>query len=236
MRKNPLILNECEDEESPIEGLSSGSFPYGISQVPFRCKTPQEEKSMEFLAGFLGILQDSQTLALKPKLGWAVRDAEWIELALARIKKDHQTFPPADFDRIKQGVLLGFLNFSGEMFQFYKETDGAILFPEKTEMTCQILSFEKRERVKFSSPTGWTKICELSDGSCYAYTAEGDLGHWKFPFIHTNLEKIEKPEKCPVVALSFAELLEKILNIKDKIFHEEEGFKPHGWREIPQKF
>jgi len=30
---------------------------------------------MEFLGGFVGISQDSQTLALRPEIGWAVLEA-----------------------------------------------------------------------------------------------------------------------------------------------------------------
>jgi hypothetical protein len=31
---------------------------------------------MQFLAGFVGIKQDEESLALRPEIGWAVREVE----------------------------------------------------------------------------------------------------------------------------------------------------------------
>jgi len=31
---------------------------------------------MEFLGGFVGVSQDSGTLALRPEIGWAIRSAD----------------------------------------------------------------------------------------------------------------------------------------------------------------
>jgi hypothetical protein len=56
---------------------------------------------MEFLGRFLGVTQDPSTLALRPKLGWAVRRGSAMDLSLARLS-GHDPAPPLDspeFDR-----------------------------------------------------------------------------------------------------------------------------------------
>ncbi len=57
-------------------GLVSRDFPGGASKVPFKWLYYGEEFPMEFIGGFVGVKQGQSTLALKPKIGWAVRDAK----------------------------------------------------------------------------------------------------------------------------------------------------------------
>jgi hypothetical protein len=58
-------------------GPETNSFPMGLSKVPFEWSFPNLNLTfdMEFLGGFVGISQDSQTLALRPEIGWAVLEA-----------------------------------------------------------------------------------------------------------------------------------------------------------------
>ncbi|MBN3907274.1 MAG: DUF4419 domain-containing protein [Nostoc sp. NMS1] len=56
-------------------GISADSLPLGISQAPFRLQMAGEkEYSLELLAGFIGVRQDSQSQTLQPEIGWAVRE------------------------------------------------------------------------------------------------------------------------------------------------------------------
>ena len=50
------------------------SLPSGLSQVPFRWNYLDKTFAMEFLGGFVGVAQDEGSLALRPEIGWAVRD------------------------------------------------------------------------------------------------------------------------------------------------------------------
>jgi hypothetical protein len=56
-------------------GFSADSFPSGLSNAPFRWDYLDRSFDMEFLGGFVGVSQDKDTLALKPEIGWAVREA-----------------------------------------------------------------------------------------------------------------------------------------------------------------
>ncbi|MGC9524372.1 MAG: DUF4419 domain-containing protein [Limnospira sp.] len=72
-----------EVEGTPIAGLKditlSGSlthsqFPSGLSVAPFEWLYYSRQYDMEFIAGFTSYTQDQNTLALRPKIGWAVRE------------------------------------------------------------------------------------------------------------------------------------------------------------------
>ena len=57
-----------------VEGATLEDIPGGLSKAPFRWAFPEREVPMEFLAGFVGVAQDHETLALSPEIGWAVRE------------------------------------------------------------------------------------------------------------------------------------------------------------------
>lgn len=56
-------------------GPGTGEFPGGLSTAPFTWEFPHEKFAMEFVAGFVGVSQDPETLGVRPAIGWAVRDA-----------------------------------------------------------------------------------------------------------------------------------------------------------------
>ena len=97
-RKTPLMEDEEEDEfdgpddeegEFPsldlsalravssnrVTSLRSNDLPSGLSRAPFLWKYLDRQFAMEFIAGFIGITQDIETLRLRPKIGWAIRPA-----------------------------------------------------------------------------------------------------------------------------------------------------------------
>jgi hypothetical protein len=58
-----------------VEGPTMQGLPGGLSKAPFRWELPGRDVDMEFLGGFMGVAQDHETLALRPEIGWAVREA-----------------------------------------------------------------------------------------------------------------------------------------------------------------
>jgi hypothetical protein len=77
--RGPLERALYPDDEEELTGTvySPGisSFPVGLSSVPFRWDYLGRSFDMEFLGGFVGVAQDEGTLALRPEIGWAVREA-----------------------------------------------------------------------------------------------------------------------------------------------------------------
>ena len=55
-------------------GPSESRIPCGLSGVPFEWKFIGGQLPMELLGGFVGFAQDVTTLALRPAIGWAVRE------------------------------------------------------------------------------------------------------------------------------------------------------------------
>jgi hypothetical protein len=57
-------------------GPSEDSIPSGLAAVPFKWNYLGTSFEMEFLGGFVGVAEDEGSLALRPAMGWAVRDAK----------------------------------------------------------------------------------------------------------------------------------------------------------------
>jgi hypothetical protein len=57
------------------EGTRSNEFPNGLSMAPFIWKYLGAEIPMEFLGGFTAVSQDPETMAVRPAIGWAVRES-----------------------------------------------------------------------------------------------------------------------------------------------------------------
>jgi hypothetical protein len=64
------------NQQGFADGPTMERLPGGLSKAPFRWEYLDKTFAMEFLGGFVGVAQDPQTLALRPEIGWAVREAE----------------------------------------------------------------------------------------------------------------------------------------------------------------
>jgi hypothetical protein len=71
--KRMLYPSGRADWDTP--GFSADSLPSGLSKAPFRWHYLEKTFDMEFLGGLMGVAQDSETLTLRPEIGWAVREA-----------------------------------------------------------------------------------------------------------------------------------------------------------------
>jgi hypothetical protein len=56
-------------------GPRISDLPSGISRAPFCWHYRKQSFNMQFLGGFAGVSQDKETLAVKPEIGWALREA-----------------------------------------------------------------------------------------------------------------------------------------------------------------
>jgi hypothetical protein len=109
-RRNDLLDPAVEEQISKLEaeeaqggrpesirvfsapGIQAEDLPRGLSQVPFTLTGPAGKRAMEFVAGSVAITQDNATRALRPTLGWAVREAAPIEQAMLRLA-EHRLEP-----------------------------------------------------------------------------------------------------------------------------------------------
>ena len=75
-QRNPYLDGWQEEPEDEFGGgPTHDDFPSGLSSVGFSWRYLTHELAMEFLGGFVGVSQDPGTLALRPAIGWAVREA-----------------------------------------------------------------------------------------------------------------------------------------------------------------
>jgi hypothetical protein len=68
-----LLAGDWDRERFDLGGPSPGAFPSGLARVPFVWNYLGQRSDMELLGGFVGVAQDSTTLALRPEIGWAIR-------------------------------------------------------------------------------------------------------------------------------------------------------------------
>lgn len=76
LERNPYVSSWAKGLDGHFGGgASPASIPSGVSTVPFEWHHLGVLHPMELLGGFVGVAQDAATLALRPAIGWAVRDA-----------------------------------------------------------------------------------------------------------------------------------------------------------------
>jgi hypothetical protein len=68
-----LMAGEWNEKRLDRGGPSLGVFPSGLARAPFVWNYQRQKFDMEFCGGFVGVAQDLATLALRPEIGWAVR-------------------------------------------------------------------------------------------------------------------------------------------------------------------
>jgi hypothetical protein len=68
-----LLAGEWDSERFDLGGPSPGAFPSGLARAPFVWNYLEQRFDMEFLGGFVGVAQDTATLAVRPEVGWAIR-------------------------------------------------------------------------------------------------------------------------------------------------------------------
>ena len=76
---NKMIINPYIDKKPKdhFEGLLTNQFNNGLSKADFIWNYYGTKYEMEFLAGFIGIKQDLNTLTLRPEIGWLVKDKKY---------------------------------------------------------------------------------------------------------------------------------------------------------------
>lgn len=73
-RNRYLGWEPTELEDAGFSGITSGFLPPALSVAPFLWRYWDETLPMEFVAGFVGVAQNTDTLALRPEIGWGVRE------------------------------------------------------------------------------------------------------------------------------------------------------------------
>ncbi len=239
-RRNPIFETG--------EGFQSWDAPLGLSRVPFtwRNLAIRGERRMEAIGGLVGIGQASQTLALRPKVGWAVREAEKMDVLLARLGAEHTTFPGL---RTEDQTY-----FPPDLAKFYYRTNGTDLYGRWEAAAYRIVPANAIEPLDWGERPGkwdlisrgpggriWHRLAWLADGSWLAINLDPnrrdprlkDRDKWhRDPLFHAICHGSKstqgQPGKNPVVAVSFTELLERMLDSGARPYWQDPQFVGYG--------
>jgi hypothetical protein len=245
----------CTDR-NPIfetgEGFSTFSAPSGLSRVPvtWRDLRTGRSRSLEAVGGLVGVAQNPNTLALQPKVGWAIREAEKMDVLLARVAKDHITYPGDPKEKQIHSAL------TPELAKFYDQTNGAKLCGGESDVFCTFVAKNKLERLSWGwfaphwegndwpqgqiwfglAYVGNEKWLALNIGPTYPselkrqFRSNPGSDSWEnlVAICICHIETMGVPGKNPVVALSFSELLERMLNHPKLHYWEDKSFASYG--------
>jgi hypothetical protein len=248
------------NRQNPIfetgEGFQSLVAPSGLSRVPFTWHnaTTGRTRRMEAVGGLLGVAQDRDTLALRPKVGWAVREAPKLEVLLDRLAADHTTFPGTVAERRS--------HLPEDLCEFYHQTNGAELFGRGEGAVLRIAAVDEIESLDWGEdstsrgsygPDGrtWHRFADLADGNWLAINLDVNKHNapwWDDPALRKRKDELgyslfapiclgseatrNRPGMNPVVALSFTELLERVLDGGGKPYWLGPQFTSYGDAEL----
>lgn len=245
------------NERNPIfetgDGFQSLVAPTGLSHVPFEWKdgVTGRVRRMEAIGGLVGVSQNPDTLALRPEVGWAVRPAEQQDVLLARVAAEHRTFPGANLDRVNdRGSPFGD-SLPPDLSGFYHATNGAELVGPDGRVAIVILPVQDHEPLDWGEgpeklgsrgPGGriWHRFARLPDGSGLAINLDLNASdprpenRWKRhdPLFHAICHFRDATRGVaganPVVAVSFTELLDRLLANGGRPYWLDAGFVSHG--------
>lgn len=169
--------------------------------------------------------QDAATLALRPKLGWAVRQGSDLDRLFALLSK-HAPSPPLegpDFDHCIEGFGGGMrCELPGDFLAFYKHCNGVGLFGDAYRFR-PLEDVELVENVLVEEPEGsadyhadsirmavgpWVRFCDLADGSFLVIEMRHTYKKgWKVVRVGPTRDGVS-----PVVAWSFQGFLDRALD------------------------
>jgi hypothetical protein len=257
-RRNPIFETG--------EGFQTLVAPPGQSRVPFTWRNAMtgRERPMEAIGGLIGVTQDPETLALRPKVGWAVREAEKMDVLLARLVAEHTTFPGMRVDELHAlygmipSDMFGAALLPPDLAKFYHGTAGAELFGRGDRAACRIVAARDLEPLDWgempeegantvaSADRIWYRFAWLSDGSWLALNLDGNkhlapwrknralreqestLGEMFAPICRFSRATQNRPGQNPIVALSFTELLERLLDSGGRLYWLDPQFVGYG--------
>lgn len=106
-------------------GISASSFPPGLSYAPITLvDNDNQTQHCGFLAGFLGVTQEPDTMALAPLIGWSVVEADPITVFWDSCRAHFETHAIVETGRA--GLISGL---PAELVAFQKQAIELTLFP-----------------------------------------------------------------------------------------------------------
>jgi Domain of unknown function (DUF4419) len=219
-RRNPIF--------SSGEGFQSLVAPSGLSMVPFTWKDPAGERAMEAIGGFVGVSQDPTTLALRPKIGWAVREVSRMQSLISRIEREHLSKPPnrkllhgRQFDPGSFGDRI-----PEDLGEFYSRSNGADLFVSDGHPLVEIFPWQSMKAALVDVPGQTSRFTRF----IFARTTNGQLISTDADGGSSNsiraCRSVRPHHDDPIIACDVEAFLEGLLDGRGKIYWEQPDFVP----------
>ena len=233
-RRNPVVgLSDFSEtpgtSEFAVKGCRPDVLPTGLSRAPVSWLNSASGKNtpIEFVAGLFGVGQDSQDLALRPLLGWAIAESTKIDRLIDELRARHDVRASSQVDswliarRFHDDV-------PADLGRFYAQTNGAVVqtpsgmriellpvemvLPVFSEIEAKRLLKKKPSQVdrkEFAMPyETMVRIAKCDDGSVIAF----GRGAGRSKSIFRWNGKIS-PDGLTPLADTFSDWLESVLNV-----------------------
>ncbi len=120
--------------EGKYPGVGTTSLPNGVSRAPitvvWKDRDWDEVEPLDLLGGFVGVTQDPETLALRPKLGWAVARPSDRDAVFRKLQSLDPSTPldPVELDAVvAMWREVGGSEIPGDLVLLYKTCNGVSL-------------------------------------------------------------------------------------------------------------
>ncbi len=217
-----LPRNPSYEKGSGLDPILT-DLPSGLAEVPFRCR---RGTIMRLLGGFLGIEQKADSLALRPRIGWAVRRQTSFEALLDRVaESDRCQFASGAFEG---SPLLS----TPKLKQFFARFDGLEVRSTEGRLLCEFESIEEVHEVCRQQPGSdlrpliFNCFARLPDGrslGCRSIYSEADE---RFAFFLADQRVLEPQGQCQLISNDFEQVLTWIMECEDGTLDKAPSFHP----------
>jgi hypothetical protein len=154
-------------------GIRTDSLPRGLSHVPFTLTgRTGTKKAMQFLAGPLVVTQEGKDIALRPTLGWAVRESPPIEQALLRLAEHH--VEPARGGLSPETIMaIGTQYLPTDVLRFYGQAVEATIHGDDKVPLYRVLPLAEWATPAWAKPPKGVKSWECDEVFRFAQTSDG---------------------------------------------------------------
>ena len=235
--RNPMLNPGKHDS------LRGEDIPGGLARVEMRVATKTDVQYLDLSAGFIGIEQEPDSFALRPRIGWAVAERAGIRALVERLET-HPLTPMPDFNRFDDSLrrVPSFQNLPSEFGKFYRRFDGGGLYATDE---LPVYFFRPLRRVagdhvkaraagSEDAKLGFVlvRFCEFGDKGFAAFLVSSGRTERELGGKVVHMLSGPTRRKAPIIANDFHEFVERALNSGPKLYFKQRGFKPHGYVEV----